>query len=95
MQKLAYIKLNIQMPCPPRGTVPVNSGRTCEVFHSVPSDSNFGNECDRSSYAGNSLSQKSLLRSSAELAWRNPDRNYLKFFRIERESGVRSKAGLV
>jgi hypothetical protein len=24
--KLTYIKLNNQMPCPPRGTVPVNQG---------------------------------------------------------------------
>ena len=24
--KLAYIKLNIQTPCPPRGAVPVNTG---------------------------------------------------------------------
>jgi hypothetical protein len=34
----AYIRLNIQTPCPPRGAVPVNQGRTWESFSilSVP-----------------------------------------------------------
>lgn len=30
--KLAYFKLNTQTPCPPRGAVPVNQGRTWENF---------------------------------------------------------------
>ncbi len=30
--KLAYIKLTTQTPCPPRGAVPVNSGRSWEFF---------------------------------------------------------------
>jgi hypothetical protein len=50
--KLAYIKLNIQMPCPPRGTVPANSGRTSEIFHFVPSGPNFGIGCDRPAMSG-------------------------------------------
>jgi hypothetical protein len=28
---LGYVTLNSQTPCPPRGDVPVNSGRTLEV----------------------------------------------------------------
>jgi hypothetical protein len=35
--KLAYIKLNRQMPCPPRGTVPVNQAHCGRIFHlSIP-----------------------------------------------------------
>jgi hypothetical protein len=48
--KLTYIRLNTQTPCPPRGAVPVNSGRTWEFFHSVPSGPNFGNGCDCPGY---------------------------------------------
>jgi hypothetical protein len=32
--KLAYISLNIQTPCPPRGAVPVNQGCRGRLFHS-------------------------------------------------------------
>jgi hypothetical protein len=32
--KLAYIKLNSQTPCPPRGAVPVNQGYCGKFFHS-------------------------------------------------------------
>src|SRR2546427_4723062 len=32
--KLAYVKLNIQTPCPPRGAVPVNQGCCGRLFHS-------------------------------------------------------------
>jgi len=32
--KLAYIKLNSQTPCPPRGAVPVNQGCFGRFFHS-------------------------------------------------------------
>ena len=45
--KIAYIRLNIQTPCPPRGAVPVNQGRAWKLFHSVPSGSNVGDGCDR------------------------------------------------
>src|SRR5439155_4605909 len=31
--KLAYFKLNIQTPCPPRGAVPVNQGCNRSLFH--------------------------------------------------------------
>jgi hypothetical protein len=31
-EKAAYIKLNTQTPCPPRGAVPVNSGRLGSFF---------------------------------------------------------------
>jgi hypothetical protein len=30
--KLAYIKLNIQTPCPPRGAVPVNTRALSEIL---------------------------------------------------------------
>ena len=30
--KITYVKLNTQMPSPPRGTVPVNQGRTWEAL---------------------------------------------------------------
>jgi len=32
--KLAYIKLNIPTPCPPRGAVPGNQGRCWRLLHS-------------------------------------------------------------
>jgi len=37
--KLAYIRLNSQMPCPPRGTVPVNQRRRLEVLSLATSES--------------------------------------------------------
>ena len=33
--KLAYIRLNSQTPCPPRGAVPVNQGCCGRLFHSA------------------------------------------------------------
>src|ERR1700678_1635989 len=36
--KLAYIQLNIQTPCPPRGAVPVNQGYCGRFFHSQRPD---------------------------------------------------------
>jgi len=35
---LAYIRLNIQTPCPPRGAVPVNQGCCRRLFHSQHPD---------------------------------------------------------
>src|SRR6266567_7205083 len=32
--KLAYVRLNSQTPCPPRGAVPVNQGCCRRLFHS-------------------------------------------------------------
>src|SRR6266567_2983895 len=32
--KLAYVRLNSQTPCPPRGAVPVNQGCSRRLFHS-------------------------------------------------------------
>jgi hypothetical protein len=32
--KIAYIRLNTQTPCPPRGAVPVNRGCCGRLFHS-------------------------------------------------------------
>jgi hypothetical protein len=38
--KFAYLKLNSQMPCPPRGTVPVNTRQDIgKFFISVPAGS--------------------------------------------------------
>jgi len=45
--KLAYIKLNIQTPCPPRGAVPVNQGRAWEAISFCPFQIEFGHGCDR------------------------------------------------
>jgi hypothetical protein len=45
--KLAYIRLNIQTPCPPRGAVPVNQRRTWEVVSLCSSFwIAFGDGCD-------------------------------------------------
>ena len=38
MRKLAYIRLNRQTPCPPRGAVPVNQGCCRRLFHSQQPD---------------------------------------------------------
>ena len=35
LRKLAYIQLNRQMPCPPRGTVPANQKCGRRLFHSA------------------------------------------------------------
>ena len=48
--KLAYIRLNIQTPCPPRGAVPVNQGRTWEILSFCSFRIAFGHGCDCSSY---------------------------------------------
>src|SRR5881628_1263283 len=36
--KLTYVRLNTQTPCPPRGAVPVNQGRSRRLFHSLRPD---------------------------------------------------------
>src|SRR5258708_514822 len=38
------------MPCPPRGTVPVNEGRAWEIFSLCPFQFAFGHGCDHPSY---------------------------------------------
>jgi YD repeat-containing protein len=49
--KLAYIKLNIPMPCPPRSTVPVYTGAWFyEFVSSQRARFAFGQGCDCSSY---------------------------------------------
>src|SRR5437899_9924466 len=45
--KLAYVKLNIQTPSPPRGAVPVNLGRTWEALSFWSFRIEFGHGCDR------------------------------------------------
>jgi hypothetical protein len=45
--KVGYVKLNIPMPCPPRGTVPVNTGAWfCEFVSSQHARFAFGEGCD-------------------------------------------------
>jgi len=52
-RKLAYIRLNSQTPCPPRGAVPVNTGAWfCEAVSSQHARFAFGNDCDCPSYVG-------------------------------------------
>lgn len=49
--KLIYIKLNTPMPCPPRGTVPVNAGAWFrEPIASQHARFAFGQGCDCASY---------------------------------------------
>ena len=48
--KITYVKLNNQMPCPPRGTVPVNQGCRSEALSLHDIRIAFGNGCDRSNY---------------------------------------------
>ena len=55
--KLAYIKLNSQTPCPPRGAVPVNQERTWEALSFCSFQFAFGDGCDRPSYVRNLLAQ--------------------------------------
>jgi hypothetical protein len=51
IEKLAYIKLNRQTPCPPRGAVPVNTRRLWEALSLQPRLA-FGHGGDRLSYVG-------------------------------------------
>ena len=54
--KIADIKLNIPMPCPPRGTVPVNTGawfRECVSPQHVQFA--FSKGCDHASYVGHKV----------------------------------------
>jgi len=51
--KLIYIKLNIPMPCPPRGTVLVNARAWFgEIVSSQHARFAFSQGCDRTSYVG-------------------------------------------
>src|ERR1035437_4931462 len=48
--KLTYVRLNSQTPCPPRGAVPVNQGRTWEAISFCSFRIAFGHGCDCPSY---------------------------------------------
>jgi hypothetical protein len=51
--KIGYVKLNIPMPCPPRGTVPVKTGAWFyELVSSQHARFAFGEGCDCASYVG-------------------------------------------
>jgi hypothetical protein len=55
--KLAYVRLNIQTPCPPRGAVPVNQGRLRRYF-TLTARIAFGYGCDCFSYVASLLSRR-------------------------------------
>jgi hypothetical protein len=57
--KLTYIKLNSQMPCPPRGTVPVNQAHGGRSF-TLQAQFAFGYGCDHSSYVGEKIAMQCL-----------------------------------
>jgi len=50
--KPPYFSLNTQTPCPPRGAVPVNQGRTWEAVSFCSCRIAFGDGCDRPNYVG-------------------------------------------
>ena len=78
-RKAQPTQLNTQTPCPPRTAVPVNSGRTWEFFHSVPSGLNFGHGCDCSSYVRGVFSQSLNVRQLfRERRWKLGVRKRLK-----------------
>ena len=56
--KLAYIKLNTPMPCPPRGTVPDNTRAWfCEFISTQHAQFAFGQGCDCPSYVAERMRQ--------------------------------------
>ena len=48
--KISYVELNSETPCPPRGAVPVNQGKTLEVVSLCSFRFAFGNRCDCPGY---------------------------------------------
>jgi len=55
--KLAYVRLNNQTPCPPRGTVPVNQGRTWEAISFCSFRIALGHGCDYPGYVRSFLAE--------------------------------------
>jgi len=67
--KLIYIALNIPMPCPPRGTVPVNSGAWIrESVSPQHARFAFGQGCDCASYVGGNLTKIGHIYNAFALA---------------------------
>jgi hypothetical protein len=60
--KITYIKLNRQMRCPPRGTVPVNTRMRYKLFtHNIQFA--FGHGGDHSSYVSRFLPTSFAIRN--------------------------------
>jgi len=69
--KLAYVLLNIPMPCPPRGTVPVNTrARFGGCLSTQRARFAFGQGCDRASYVAAMMAEFSLRRQRFVEDWR-------------------------
>jgi RHS repeat-associated protein len=89
----AYVKLNSQMPCPPRGTVPDNQGRGLTgVISTQRAQFAFGHGCDPARYVARKISATPFTRKQkfirvAPLGW---NCNY--FSRMNSRACQRQKA---